>query len=123
MQRFLIRLWLYFIGVRFYRTLLIPNKAEVLKTTFELVDEQNIEFLFYRETFSDICYRKGKFKNKLYYSFIIQGKFPETLENSLIRFNGQFFFFKGSWLRWVNTEILADELLRVYLDYLREEHN
>ena len=58
----------------------------------------------------------------LFYSFIIQGKFPETLESSLVRFNGQFFFFKGSWMRWVETKILADELLRIYLEYLKEKH-
>ena len=52
---------------------------------------------------------------------MILAKFPEDLDAPMIKFNGQFYFFEGPWLKWIDDEILADELLRVYLYYVQEK--
>ena len=45
---------------------------------------------------------------------MILAKFPEDLDAPIIKFNGQFYFFEGPWLKWVDDEILADELCTMF---------
>ena len=120
-QRFLIKLWIHWLGVRFFQTQIVPNNAEVLRSVFETVNGKTIEFLFYRENFLDTVYKRGTFKKKRFHSLVILAKFPEDLDAPMIKFNGQFYFFEGPWLKWIDDEILADELLRVYLYYIQEK--
>lgn len=122
MQLWLTRLFIFLLGVRFYKSTQVPIDSHKLKAVFKTFRDQEIYFLFYKETVVDTEYRFGSFRNVYSETIVIEANFNSDIEYPLMKFNGFFFLFKGRMFRWLNYEILAKVLLEIYIDHLEKNY-
>lgn len=121
MNLFLIKLWIYFIGVRFYKTLFVPENAETIKSVFKTSGDKEIKFLFFQESYEDIVYKRGKFSTINTHAFILQVKIDEEIQTPALRFNHTRYFFHGTFFPWFKDQDVADALLTIYLKFLEKQ--
>lgn len=93
-----------------------------IKSSLQDFRDQEIYFLFYKETVVDTEYRFGSFRDVYSETIVIEANFNSDIDYPLMKFNGFFFLFKGRMFRWFNYEILAKVLLEIYLDHLEKNH-
>lgn len=122
MQLWLVRLFIFLIGIRFYQSNQIPVNSHKLRAVFKTFRGQELSFLFYKETLCDTQYRFGSFRNVFSETIVIEAKFKSDIEYPLMKFNGSFFLFKGRMFRWFNDEVVAKVLLEIYLDHLDKNY-
>lgn len=117
-----LKVFLYFVGIRFYKTDLIPITAEFRKAIFRTFQGQEIEFIFYKEIFEDIIYRNGKISKINFHKYIIHSKFTDNLNcKELLVFNNMKFLFDSSKIIINDEAIITDVLLGIYLDFIKHE--
>lgn len=121
MLKVFFRLWLYWVGVRFYETDVTPSSAEVLKTELKTVKGQEIHFFFYREAYKDIVYRQGNFYSSETHAFIVQAKFDDEFGHHVTRFNQIRYFFRSPFFSKFEDQFIADILLELYIEFLENE--
>lgn len=115
------KLIFYFKGIRFFRTDIIPSKAVFRKTEFKTVDDKQLEFLFYREIFEDIVFKRGKIYKENFHCYIVQSNFDESYSNIINQFNNLKFVFNAKSLAFTDEEKICHALLDVYLSFIKHE--
>lgn len=121
MLRFLLKLLVCLFGIKFYQSEIEIKNTEVIRSVFKTFQDQEIKFLFYRETVEDILYRCKTFKKVNNHIFLIQLELDNGLKTPLLKFNKKKFSIKGKWLNWIPDDVLADVLLDIYLNYVKSE--
>ena len=118
---FILRMWVSFVGIRFYEGIHEPINYETIRTAFFLINGEKIEFRFYRETFTDRLFRNGSFKEVKTHAFLVKPMFHPSLGAKVMRFDGSHYLFRGNIVRFFPDKVLADVILDVYIRYL-ERH-
>lgn len=115
------RWYLFYKGIRFYKTESIPKSPEFRKAVFQTVGDHKIQFFFYREICEDLIFKRGRIKKETWIGYLIQTKIDDNLPECLRRYNNLKFFFNSR--NWVvsDQEKTTDTLLRIYLDFLKTE--
>lgn len=121
MKLLLFRLYLYFAGVRFYRTTVVPKSPEFKTALFEMVGGKNVEFFFYREEGEDLIYRQGRIHRERFVGYVIQARFNEDFPEILYKYNNLKFFFNINNLLRVSEEDISKVLLSIYMDFLKSD--
>ena len=121
MLRFLLKLLVCLFGIKFYQSEIEIKNTEVIRSVFKTFQDQEIKFLFYRETVEDILYRCNCFKKVNNHIFLIQLELDNDVKTPLLKFNKKKFSIKGNWLNWIPDDVLADVLLDIYLSYAKSE--
>lgn len=121
MLKLLFRLWLHWVGVRFYKTDIAPTSVEVLKTELKTVKDQKIHFFFFREEYKDIVYRQGKFHTSETHAFIVQAEFDDQFGQKVTKFNQIRYFFRSHFFSRFDDQFIADILLDLYIEFLENE--
>ncbi len=121
MLRFLLKLLVCLFGIKFYQSEIEIKNTEVIRSVFKTFQDQEIKFLFYRETVEDILYRYNSFKKVNNHIFLIQLEIDGVIKTPLLKFNKKKFSIKGNWLNWIPDDVLADVLLDIYLSYAKSE--
>ena len=118
MLYFLVRVYLYFRGIRFYKTADIPTSAVFLKTVVKTVEGRQIVFNFYKESFEDFVHRHGRCCKKVFSGIVVEAKLDESLPTRLYKFNNMKIFFKeidGSFIGERNASAIV---LNAFLDFI-----
>ena len=111
----------WIVGLRFHDLKVVPTDVEVVKTIYAVVNEKNIEILFYREIYREIIYQFGFYFSKKTVSFIVEGIFEQIPPNNIQRYNRRRYIFKSWWLSKLNDKIIASVLTTIYMDHLANE--
>ncbi len=119
-HHFLLFFW-WLVGLRFHDLKVVPTDVEVVKTIYAVVNEKNIEILFYREIYREIIYQFGFYFSKKTVSFIVEGIFEQIPPNNIQRYNRRRYIFKSWWLSKLNDKIIASVLTTIYMDHLANE--
>lgn len=112
---------LFIKGIRFFKTDIIPTNAEFRKAEFITFQNQRIEFLFYREVFEDIVYRKGRIHKENLHCYIIQSRFDNGVPDDIKQFNNLKFVFNLNSVFMIEEDKVCEALLSVYLDFIKYE--
>lgn len=115
------KLMLHYRGIRFFRTDIIPRKAEFRRTEFQTLDDRQIQFLFYREEFENIIFKRGKIFKESFHCYIVQSKFDNYFPDDINKFNNLKFVFNANSLILTDEEKICTALLNVYLDFIKHE--
>jgi hypothetical protein len=121
MKLFLFRLYLYFVGVKFYKTNSVPKSPEYKTASFEMVDGKKVEFFFYREEGEDLIYKLGGVRREEFVGYVIQARFNEELPEILYKYNNLKFFFNINNVLRVSEEDISKVLLSIYMDFLESD--
>lgn len=121
LKRLLLRMILFFKGVRFYETTAVPKSPEFRKVEIRLVNGHRVEFYFYKEHCEDLIFRYNKISRETFYGYVIQARFCDNLPEVLYRYNNVKFFFNPKAIFGFNEEILTEVLLEIYLNFIKEE--
>lgn len=121
LDKLFLRVAMFFKGIRFYKTNLIPKNPEFRRATFQLNTGSKLDFYFYRENFEDMVYQRGTIKKKRFTGYIIQARFSDDLPRPILQYNNlKFFFDHDTWL-FQNEESLTDILLNIFMDFIESE--
>lgn len=120
-QTLLFKLYLFFHGIRFYKTDAVPKSPEFRTASFQTVGRHNVEFFFYREVCEDIIYSKGRIRKEKFIGYVLKARFDETLPDIFCQYNNMKFFFNSRYLKITDENKICDALLSIYLDFLRHE--
>jgi hypothetical protein len=115
------KLVLFVRGIRFFKTDIIPSNAEFRKAEFKTLNDHTVEFLFYREVFQDIIFRRGRIHKENFHCYIIQSKFDNDLPPDIKQFNNLKFVFNLNSVFLIEEEKVCEVLLGVYLDFIKRE--
>jgi hypothetical protein len=107
-MRWLLKLWIYLNGIRFYESKTMVEKAEVIRAIFQLVDGRPITFNF----------RFGKFTTVNTQAFVIQPDFGELQGSKVLTFNKSRYYFWSQMLWMFSDKVVADVLLELYMKFL-----
>ena len=121
MLKLLVRAYLYFRGIRFYKTADIPKSAVFLKTEIKTVEGREIVFNFYKETFEDYVHRFGKCYKKVFSGVVVEAKMDEGLPDNLYKFNDLKIFFKEINGKVIGERAASAIVLNAYLDFIISE--
>ena len=116
-----LRLCLYFIGIRFYKTDMIPKTPEFKSVVIKTVGDHKMQFFFFKETFEDLIYKRGKVYRECFTGIVIQARFSDDLPDNIKTFNNLKFFFNNKSMMLQNEELISSVLLNVFLDVIKEE--
>lgn len=120
-KRLLFLLYLYFNGIRFYRTNETSRLQHFRTAKFETVGNHTVEFKFYKEECEDLVYRFGRIKSEKFIGYVIHARLDDDLPHLLLRYNNlKFFFGNRNWNRWDDNTI-CDMLLNIFLDFINNE--
>lgn len=117
----LFKLYLFYKGIRFYKTDATPRTPQFRTAAFQTVGQKQVEFHFYRETFEDLIYKRGRIRTESFVGYIIQAKLDDELPERLTRYNNLKFFFNSK--NWIlkDDKLICQTLLNIYLDFLNAE--
>lgn len=120
-KRFLFRVYLFYKGIRFYRTDAEPRTPQFKTAVFKTVGNQTVEFHFFRESCEDLIYKRGRIKTEKFIGYTIQAKLNQVLPEKLASYNNLKFFFNAkNWMIKDDDEV-CQTLLHIYLDFLTNE--
>ena len=119
--QYLLLAWWWLFGLEIHDLKVTPSNAEVVKTVYTSVDDQDIEIFFYRETYVESMYRFGFYSSKRKVSFIVEGVFEKIPPNSIKRFNRVRYIFNSWLLSSMDDRTIANVLMTIYLGYLHSE--
>lgn len=121
MKNYILKLWIYFLGIRFQETKLTPGSVEIIKSEFKTVKNHKINFLFFKEIHKDIVYKQGSFFSSKSESFVIQAQFDNQLSDNIVKFNYTKYFFRDKCFNWFSDQETADILLSIYLEFIKSQ--
>lgn len=121
LTRFLLRLYLFYKGIRFYRTTNVPKSPEFKQTIFRTVAQHELQFYFYREISDDLIYRRGRIREEKFTGYVLQVKLDDNLPEIFRQFNNLKFFFKGRDFLFTDEKLICDCLLNIFVDFLKHE--
>ena len=121
LQKLLFRMYLFYKGIRFYKTETIPKSPEFRKAVFETVGNHQVEFYFYREICEDLIFRRGGIRKQTFIGYVIQARFDKNLPEVLYQYNNLKFFFNSKNFVLKDESQICHALLNIYLDFLRSE--
>jgi len=120
-NKILLRIIIFFIGIRFYKTTYIPKSESFIEAKFTTIDNKIIEFLFYKEIITDIKLINNNFIKKEKTFYIIKSIFFSDVPDDILKYNGVSCIFYNRYLQLYNNKDIADTLLEVYLDFIKNE--
>ena len=122
-KNLLFKWMIFYRGVRFYETTVIPKSPNFKLAKFEIIHGHEIEFYFYREDCVDVIHRRGRIVREYFTGYTIQARFDESLpfKKTAFRFNNMKFFFNTRELPQIDEESVVNYLLDVYFDYIKSE--
>lgn len=120
-KRLVLSLYLKYKGIRFYKTDTTPRTPEFQRAIFKTVGGHAVEFVFYRETFEDLIYKRGAFSKATFVGYVIQAKFEDGMPDSLLQYNNLKFFFNSRNIILKDEQAIASTLLSIYLDFIKQE--
>lgn len=121
LKRLFLGLYLNYKGIRFYKTDTTPKTPEFQRAVFKTAGGYTVEFVFYKEIFEDLIYKRGVFSKEQFIGYVIQARFDEDLEGSLIRYNNLKFFFNSRNIILRDEHSIAATLLSIFLDFIKLE--
>lgn len=121
MGRQLLLWWTYWFGIRFYKTVTVPISSEVLRSEFKTVGGQEIHFLFFREVYEDIVFKRNRFFTLETHAFILVAKFGDDIVGPVVTFNHAKYLFRGIHFHWFSDQNVSDVLLNIYLKFIRSK--
>lgn len=117
----LFKLYLFFNGIKFYKTEAVPKSPEFRSAIFETVGKHKVGFYFYRETYEDLIFCRGKIRRSPLNGYVIQVKFDEGHVGPLYQYNNLKFFFNRKFIPLTDENRICEILLGIYMDFLRSE--
>lgn len=121
LQGLLFRWAIFYRGIRFYQTSMVPKNPEFKSAEFETIEGQKVEFFFYREQCEDLIFRRGRIRKETFVGYVIQAQFDEGLPDRLHKYNNLKFFFNSKDFFFRDEQVVVRNLLAIYLDFLRSE--
>lgn len=121
MLNLLVRVYLYFRGIRFFRSQSIPTDAVWMKKEIRTVCNRSVVFNFYRQTYEDYVYRFGVCFTKPFTGVLIEAKMGNDLPIKLFKFNNLRLMFEDRHYSWTDSTHANDIILSVFLDYIIRE--
>lgn len=115
------KLALFHRGIRFYQTSMVPKSPRFKSAQFETVGDHQVEFFFYREQCEDLIFKRGRIRRETFIGYVIQAEFDDRLPEKLRQFNNLKFFFNSKDFLIRDEDVVASNLLAIYLDFLRSE--
>lgn len=121
LKRFIIKLILFYKGIRFYKTECVPKYPEFKKAEFKTINDSSIVFYFYKEECEDLIFKRGRISNEKFVGYIIQAVFSEDIPPSVYKYNNLKFFFNINKLLVNDEDTIIECLLNIYLDFIKYE--
>lgn len=120
-KKLILKLYLTFRGIRFYETDTMPKSQEIRKVIFELIDDRQVEFYFYRETFVDLIYKAGAIKEVEFVGYMVRANFHEDVPEKLMKYNNMKFVFLANDYLLDDEQLICETLLGIYLDLIKTQ--
>lgn len=121
MLRFLVRIYLYLRGIRFFRSIMVPTDAVWMKKEIRTVCGRQVDFNFYQQTYEDYIYRFGKCYVKNFSGVVIEAKMGDGMPLMLFKFNNLRLMFDGRHYAWTEQVHANDIVLNIFLDFIIRE--
>lgn len=116
-----IKAYIYFRGVRFYSTHRSPDVKEFKRAEFKTIEGKEIIFKFYKETYIDCIYKRGKIIDKKIIAYVISIDIDKDLDVAIKEFNNLKIVFSSNLITDEHEEELDKQLLNVYLKFLKNK--
>jgi hypothetical protein len=108
----------YFAGVRFYHTTMVPTTQNIEKVVVKTIKGYTITFSFFREKLNYINYFLGYNRMAAATIYVISAEFGEAAPAEIKKYNSVKLLIKDG-LRFINDDsIISRLLLNAYLDFL-----
>lgn len=121
------RLWLkiilFYRGIRFYQTDIVPKSPEFRSAEFRLIGGQIVEFFFFKDESVDLIFKRGKITRELFIGIVIQARFESDASPVLRRYNNLKFFFNTKNILVSDENEIAAALLQIYIRFIENEVN
>ena len=118
LKKLVIKAIVYFRGVTFYETDLVPKSNSYKKLEIETVHGHEVNFFFYEEEMNDIRYKYGYFKHSKTKVCLLQAAFDDKMPPLIKKYNNlKIMIDKGDFL-FDDDELIADVLMTAYLDFI-----
>lgn len=122
-KKLVIKAFLYFRGVTFYQTELVPKTNSYKRLEIETVHGHEVTFFFYEEEMADIRYKYGYFKHSRIKVCLLQAAFDDKMPPLIKKYNNlKIMIDKGDFL-FDDDELIAEVLMTAYLDFILSKEN
>lgn len=126
MLRWVLKKYLYYTGIRFYESSHQPSSPEGIRNSFKGTSvahgDTTMDFEFYREVFTDLLYKGGKFTPDSKHIFLMKVSIGEGADTQLVTFKGARFICHNDKFPYIPDDIVADALQGLYISYLNEKN-
>ena len=115
-----IRLILFFRGIRFYETDVLPSVESFGSAEFSLIDDCKVTFSFYKETCTDLIYRRGQISEDNFVGYTVHAQLDNaSAAGREFRYNNLKFFFHCPKGLHVDDGMISRYLLSIFLDRIK----
>jgi len=121
LKTLLVKLYLFFHGVRFYTTDRIPKTGEFKKAEFYTIDGCHIKFYFYKEIYEDLIFKRNKFYKEKFIGYLIQADLDPKIPEEFQVFNNLKIVFNSNLITAHNENEVDRELLAIYISFMKQE--
>lgn len=117
-KKLIIKAFIYFYGVTFYETDIVPKSPSYKKLRVETIHGHEVQFFFYEELIHDIRYKHGKFILSDVKICLLQASFDQDMPDLIKKYNNlKIMINKGDFL-FDDVSMISDVLVSAYLDFI-----
>lgn len=116
-------------GIRFYEQNVSDFVAHnndvsfIGTTTIRTRDLKELKFMFYRKTYKDRIFRKGKVTHQVFIGYGVECLFDDSFPDYLTKYNNLKFVVRQRYLKWAEEKVVLYILMNIFVDFIIEEKN
>lgn len=117
----LIKLYLYFKGIRFYRTDREPTSASIQSVEFMTLNDLKVKFSLYREVYDDLYFSRNRIFSKKFTGLMIYMSVDKEVPKAITKFNNLKVVFPSDIIINKFEKEVFRYLLNIFALYVKKE--
>lgn len=118
-QNLILRTYMYFVGIRFCKTDVTPERNEYQRATFTAIGGYRVIFTFHKDDVYEYSYRWGRIRKYKLYGYIVHAQLDENFPEDVKLWHNMKIHFKSPKHFIDCEEAISQLLLSIYLDFLQ----
>jgi hypothetical protein len=121
---FIIKQFIRLVGLRFYEQASGDSghgETLVGQSDIRSLAHTSVQFRFYRKTYRDIIYKRGKVRTEVFIGYSIECTFDDSFSHVLKSYNNLKFVVRQKSLRYIQEKAMMHILVEFYLEFITNE--
>lgn len=119
--RWLLQIYVYVYGIRFYRSDLSDCDKGFRSLTIRSASDRDIKLTFCELKYTDQVMRFGKLYESSSYAYVVKMNVHKDYPESLTYFDNAKIVFRSQYLNLWSRELISEVLYRACIDYITKE--